>query len=160
MGLWIEVIGVRGGVPTAVAVDAEDDFALAWVAESGWTWATLEDDWERDLAEAAVSAAELASAPVLAFLIADSDLAVLYGAAPGEPSVVASTGEYEEPGPKTQAREFAAWTERHAPRAVARERFEEWARTNYVFADEALSSLLAQMGLVETPAEPPETLDG
>jgi hypothetical protein len=119
----------------------------------------LADDWERDLERLAVDTAASAGAPVLAFLIADSDLAVLYGAAPGEVPVVASTGEYEEPGPPTQALEFSEWTERHAPTPVTRERFDEWASTNFVFADEGLAFLLAQMGLVQVPATPPERLD-
>jgi hypothetical protein len=96
----------------------------------------------------------------LAFLIADSDLAILHAAAPGEPSVVASTGEYEEPGPPTEANSFAEWTERHAPAAVAASRFEEWAQAQFVFAEEGLADLLAQMGLVEPSGQTPATLDG
>jgi hypothetical protein len=132
---------------------------LSWSAGSGWNWAVLSEGWERDLEQLAVDVATSAATPVLTFLIADSDLAVLVGAAPGEPAVVASTGEYEEPGPPTQARAFAEWTARHAPAAVPEERFDEWARTQYVFAEEGLAYLLAQMGLVEPTTEPPETLD-
>jgi hypothetical protein len=119
----------------------------------------LTEDWERDLGQLAVDVATSAATPVLTFLIADSDLAILHGAAPGEPAVVASTGEYEEPGPPTQARAFAEWTARHTPAPVSEERFDEWSRTQYVFAEEGLAYLLSQMGLVEPTAEPPETLD-
>jgi hypothetical protein len=119
----------------------------------------LAEDWGRDLGQFAADVATSAATPVLTFLIADSDLAILHGAAPGEPAVVASTGEYEEPGPPTQARGFAEWTERHAPAAVPEARFDEWAQTQFVFAEEGLAHLLAQMGLVEPPAEPPETLE-
>jgi hypothetical protein len=156
MGLWVQAIGVRGELPDGVAVERDEDFALAWSAGTGWSWATLSEDWERDLGRVAVDVAASAAAPVLTFLIADSDLAVLHGAAPGESPVVASTGEYEEPGPPTQARAFAEWTERHAPAAVAAERFDEWAQTQYVFAEEGLAYLLALMGLVEPTTE---TLD-
>jgi len=119
----------------------------------------LSEDWERDLGQLAVDVAASAGAPVLTFLIADSDLAILHGAAPGEAPVVASTGEYEEPGPPTQARAFSEWSERHPPAAVSKERFDEWAQTQYVFAEEGLAHLLAQMGPVEPTTEPPETLD-
>jgi hypothetical protein len=155
----VQAIGVRGDVPDGVPVDHDEDFALSWSAGSGWSWAVLAEDWERDLGHLATEIAASREAPVLTFLIADSDLAVLHGAAPGEATVVASTGEYEEPGPPTQARAFAAWSERHAPTAVAAERFDEWAKTQYVFAEEALAYLLAQMGLVEPVADPPEILD-
>jgi hypothetical protein len=160
MGWWVQGIGVRGALPAGVAVDGNNDFQLPWSPDAGWSWATLAEDWERDLERMAADTAAAAGAPVLAFVIADSDLAILHGAAPGEPPVVASTGEYEEPGPPTQAAEFAAWTERHAPRAVAAERFDEWAETSYVFAEEGLAYLLGQMGLVEPSAQPPETLGG
>ena len=146
-------------MPDGIAVEDDGDFALSWSAGTGWSWAILSEDWERDLERLAVDVAMSAATPVLTFLIADSDLAILYAAAPGEPPVVASTGEYEEPGPPTQARAFAEWTERHAPAAVAAERFEEWAQTQYVFAEEGLAHLLARMGLVEPTTEPPETLD-
>ena len=159
MGLWVQAIGVRGALPDGVAVERDADFALSWSPDTGWSWAVLLPDWDRDLEGLAVDVAALATAPVLTFLIADSDLAILYGAAPGEPAVVASTGEYEEPGPPTQARAFAEWTERHAPVAVAAERFDQWARTQFVFAEEGLAQLLAQMGLVEPTTQPPETLD-
>jgi hypothetical protein len=161
VGLWVQAIGVRGDVPDGIAVEpGEDEFALSWAPGTGWSWAILSQDWERDLGRLAVDAATLAAAPVLTFLIADSDLAILYGAGPGEPPVVASTGEYEEPGPPTQASAFAEWTERHAPAPVAAERFDEWAQTQYVFAEEGLAHLLAQMGLVAPTTQPPETLDG
>ena len=160
MGLWVQAVGVRGEVPDGVAVDPDEDFALPWSAGTGWTWVTLTADWERDLGQLAANVAASAGAPVLTFLIADSDLAILLGAAPGESPVVASTGEYEEPGPPTQARAFAEWTERHAPSAVDAERFDEWARMNYVFAEDGLAYLLAQMGLVEPSTDAPETLDG
>jgi hypothetical protein len=159
MGLWVQAIGVRGELPDSVAIERDEDFALSWSADAGWSWTTLSEDWERDLGRVAVDVAASAATPVLTFLIADSDLAVLHGAAPGEPPVVASTGEYEEPGPPTQARAFAEWTERHAPASVAAEPFDEWAQTTYVFAEEGLAYLLAQMGLVEPTTEPPETLD-
>jgi len=159
VGLWVQVIGVRGALPGAVPVDRDKDFALSWLPESGWSWATLAEDWERNLGQLATDIATVSGASVLTFLIADSALAILYGAAPGEPSVVASTGEYEEPGPPTQASAFAEWTERHAPVAVTAERFDEWAQTQFVFAEEGLADLLAQMGLVEPSAQPPETLD-
>jgi hypothetical protein len=159
VGLWVQAIGVRGDVPDGVAVDQDEDFALRWSAGSGWSWAVLAEDWERDLGQLAAEVAASREAPVLTFLVADSDLAILHGAAPGEPTVVASTGEYEEPGPPTEARAFAEWSERHAPTAVAAERFDEWAKTQYVFAEEALAYLLAQMGLVEPVADPPETLE-
>lgn len=155
----MQAIGVRGELPDDVAVDRDEDFTLPWSADTGWSRAILSEDWERDLGQLAADVAGSAGAPVLTFLIADSDLATLHGAAPGETPVVASTGEYEEPGPPTQAQAFSEWTERHAPAAVAAERFDEWASTSYVFAEEALAYLLAQMGLVESPAEPPETLD-
>ncbi|HEY1514268.1 MAG TPA: hypothetical protein VGF66_11000 [Gaiellaceae bacterium] len=158
MGLWVQGIGVRGQLPEGVP-GGDDDFALSWKPAAGWSWATLSEDWERDLEQVATDVASAASAPVLTYLIADSDLVVLHGAAPGGTSVVASSGEYEEPGPPTQTAAFAEWTERHAPAAVAAERFHEWSRTQYVFAEEALAYLLGQMGLVE-PTEPPETLDG
>jgi hypothetical protein len=93
MGLWVRAIGVRGDLPDGVAVDRDEDFALSWSAGSGWSWATLSEDWKRDLEQVAVDVATSAATPVLAFLIADSDLAVICGAAPGEPKVVASTGE-------------------------------------------------------------------
>lgn len=159
MGLWVQAIGVHGALPDSVAVERDEDSALSWSTGTGWSWAVLSPEWERDLEGVAVDVAALAAAPVLAFLIADSDLAILYGAAPGEPPVVASAGEYEEPGPPTQARAFAEWTERHAPLAVAAERFDEWAGTQFVFAEEGLAQLLAQMGLVEPMRPPPETLD-
>ena len=156
----MQAIGVRGDVPDGIAAEPDDDdFALSWAAGTGWSWATLSEDWERDLGRLAVHVATAAGTAVLTFLIADSDLVILYGAAPGEPPVVASSGEYEEPGPPTQARAFAEWTERHAPVAVAAERFDEWAETQYIFAEEGLAYLLAQMGLVEPTTEPPETLD-
>jgi hypothetical protein len=158
VGLWVQGIGVRGDLPDGVPVEPGEDFALSWARDTGWRWAMLTDDWERDVGQLAVDVATSAAAPVLAFLIADSDLAILHGAAPGKPAVVASSGEYEEPGPPTQAKAFAEWTERHAPVAVAEERFEEWAKTQYIFAAEGLAYLLAQMGLVEPTAEP-ETLD-
>lgn len=160
MGLWVQSIGVRGELPDGLPVERDEDFALSWSAGAGWSWATLSEDWERDLGRVAVDVAASAARPVLTFLIADSDLAILYGAAPGEPPVVASTGEYEEPGPPTQASAFADWTERHAPVAVAAERFDEWAQTQYVFAEEGLAYLLALMGLVEPTTKPPQTLDG
>ena len=159
MGLWVQVVGVRGELPDGVDVDPDEDFALAWSAGAGWSWATLARDWERDLGQVAVEVAASAAAPALTFLIADSDLAILYGAAPGEPPVVASTGEYEEPGPPTQAHPFAEWTERHAPSAVAAQRFDEWTQAQFVFAEEGLANLLALMGLVEPAADPPQTLD-
>ena len=159
MGLWAQAVGVRGALPDDLAVAGGEEFSLRWAAAAGWSWATLPDDWERDLGQVAVDVAASAAAPALAFMIADSDLAILHGAAPGETPVVASTGEYEEPGPPTQARAFAEWTERHAPAAVSAEQFDEWAGTQYVFAEQGLAYLLALMGLVEPPVEPPETLD-
>ena len=159
MGLWVQVIGIRGALPRDVPTDPDDDFALSWLPQSGWSWATLVEDWERDLERLATEVSTAAGAPVLTFLTADSDLAILHGAAPGEAAVVASTGEYEEPGPPTQASAFAAWTARHAPVAVTAERFDEWAQTQFVFAEEGLAYLLAQMGLVESSEQPPETLD-
>jgi hypothetical protein len=159
VGLWVQAIGVRGELPDGLAVEHDEEFALPWSAGTGWRWAVLSEDWQRDLGRVAVDVAAKATAAVLTFLIADSDLAILHGAAPGEPPVVASTGEYEEPGPETQARAFAEWTERHAPAAVAAKRFDEWSQTRYVFAEEGLAYLLAQMGLVEQTTEPPETLD-
>ena len=159
MGWWVQVIGVRGDLPADLPVTADEEFALPWSAAAGWSWATLSEDWERDLGRLAGEVANAAATPVLAFLIADSDLAILHGAAPDEPPVVASTGEYEEPGPPTQAAAFAGWTERHAPAAVPAERFDEWARTRYVFAEEGLAYLLALMALVEPSATRPETLD-
>ena len=159
MGLWVQAIGVRGELPDGVAVERDGDFALSWSAGTGWSWATLSADWERDLGRVAVDVAASAATPVLTFLIADSDLAILHGAAPGEPPVVASTGEYEESGPPTEARAFAEWTERHAPASVAAERFDEWTQTQYVFAEEGLAYLLALMGLVEPTTERPETLE-
>ncbi len=155
----MQAIGVRGDVPDAVAVDRDEDFALRWSAGSGWNWAVLAEDWERDLGRLAAEVAAASDAPVLTFVIADSDLAILHGAAPGEPTVVASTGEYEEPGPPTEARAFAEWSERHAPLAVAAASFDEWAATQYVFAEEGLAYLLAQMGLVEPVTDAPEILD-
>jgi hypothetical protein len=160
VGLWVQGIGVRGDLPAGVAIERDEDFALSWSAGTGWNWSMLSEDWERDPGQFAVDVATSAAAPVLTFLIADSDLAILHGAAPGEPVVVASTGEYEEPGPPTQARAFAEWTERHAPVAVPEERFDEWAQTQYVFAEEGLAYLLGQMGLVEPSTAPPETLEG
>ena len=157
MGLWVQVIGVRGALPAEVP-RGQDDFALSWLPESGWSWSTLAEDWERDLDQLATGVSTAAGEPVLTFLVADSDLAILYGAAPGEPSVVASTGRFEEPGPPTQASAFAEWTERHAPVPVAAERFDEWAQTPFVFAEEGLAHLLTQMGLVE-PSDQPQTLD-
>jgi hypothetical protein len=74
------------------------------------------------------------------------------------PSLLASTGEYERPGPPTQAAAFAGWTERHAPAAVPEYRFDDWARTQYVVAEEGLAYLLAEMGVVEQATKPPETL--
>jgi hypothetical protein len=156
----VQGIGVHGDVPDGIVAEpGEDDFALPWLAATGWRWATLAEDWQRDLGQLAGDVATSTGAPVLTFLIVDSDLAILYGAAPGGPPVVASTGEYEEPGPPTQASAFAEWTERHAPAAVAAERFDEWSQTPYVFAEEGLAQLLAQMGLVEPSTTPPETLD-
>jgi hypothetical protein len=108
VGLWVQAIGVRGDLPDGVAIDRDEDFALSWKADAGWSWAPLAEDRERDLAQLAVDVATSAAAPVLTFLIADSDLAILVGAAPGEPALVASTGEYEEPGPPTEARAFSA----------------------------------------------------
>jgi hypothetical protein len=139
-------------MPGDVSAAPDDDFALSWLPESGWSWAPLVEDVERDLERLATDVSTESGAPV-------SDLAILHGAAPGEPSVVASTGEYEEPGPATQASAFAGWTERHAPLAVTAERFDEWAQTQFVFAEEGLAHLLAQMGLVEPAGQPPETLD-
>jgi hypothetical protein len=159
VGLWVQAIGVRGDVPDGVPVDHDEEFALSWSAGSGWSWAVLAGDWERDLEQLAAEVAASRGAPVLTFVIADSDLAILYGAAPGETTVVASTGEFEEPGPPTEARAFGAWSERHAPTAVAAERFDEWSKTHYVFAEEGLAYLLGQMGLVEPVADTPETLD-
>jgi hypothetical protein len=159
VGLWVQGIGVRGELPVGVPIGSDQDFSLPWSHGTGWTWGTLSEDWERDLERLTVDAATAAGAAVLTFLIADSDLAVLFGAAPDEAAVVASTGEYEEPGPPTQAAAFANWTERHAPVPVPAVRFEEWAGTAYVFAEEGLADLLAQMGLVKPAAEPPETLD-
>jgi hypothetical protein len=156
--MWVQVIGVRGGLPDGVPV-GDDDFALSWSSGTGWSWTTLSEDWDRDLRQLAAETAAVATAPVLTFLIADSDLATLYGCAPGESPVVASTGEYEEPGPPTQSQAFAEWTERHALTVVAAERFDEWSQTQYVFAEEALAYLLGQMGLVESSGQPPETLD-
>src|SRR5437868_1849667 len=95
VGLWVQAIGVRGDVPDGIAVDQDEDFALRWSAGSGWSWAVLAEDWERDLGQLAAEVAATREAPVLTFLVADSDLAILHGAAPGEPTVVASTGEYE-----------------------------------------------------------------
>jgi hypothetical protein len=156
----VQAIGLRGDLPDGVAVDRDGDFALSWSAGTGWSWATLAADWERDLGKLALDVARAAATPVLAFLIADSDLAILYGAAPDEPAVVAATGEYEEPGPPTESDAFAEWTERHAPTAVAAERFDEWAQTQFVFAEEGLAHLLAQMGLVDPAARPPQTFGG
>jgi len=42
---------------------------------------------------------------------------------------------------------------------VTAERFDEWTQTQFVFAEEGLAHLLAQMGLVEPSGQPPETLD-
>ncbi len=159
MGLWVQVIGVRGEVPAEVVVDGDHDFALSWLPGSGWNWATLAENWERNLEQFVTDIATVTGSPVLAFMIADSDLAILHAGAPGEPSVVASTGEYEEPGPPTQASAFAEWTERHAPVAVTAARFDEWSETQFVFAEEGLAQLLAQMGLVEPSELPPETID-
>lgn len=160
VGWWVQAIGVRGRLPDGIGVEDDGDFALRWLVGTGWSWAILSEDWERDLGRLAADVATSAATPVLTFLIADSDLAIVYGAAPGEPLVVASTGEYEEPGPPTRASSFGEWTERHAPTPVAAERFDEWAQTQYLFAEEGLAHLLAQMGLVEPSTKPPETLDG
>jgi hypothetical protein len=157
MGLWTQVIGIGAALPDGLPTARGED--LAWLEPSAWSWATLTEDWERDLEEFAARVAEENAAPTLAFLIADSDLAVLYGSAPGERPVVASSGEYEEPGPPTTAEPFAEWTRKHAPKPVTPERFIEWSQTQYVFAEEGLADLLAEMGLVERSSGPAETLD-
>jgi hypothetical protein len=154
-------IGVRGALPDDVPVQGDND-ELGWLSAAngtGWTWAALSEDWERDPERTAGEVATAAAGPALAFVIVDSDMAVLYGAAPGEPTVVASTGQYEIPGPPTQAAAFAAWSERFAPNPVSAERLDEWAQTWHVFAEEGLAYLLSQMGFVQAPSQPPETLD-
>jgi hypothetical protein len=154
MGLWVRNVGVRAPVlPASLAALAARK--SEWVPQTRcWTWTTLrgeeeggEEPDEEQLEEIARRAAAEASAPALAFLVDDSDVAYLVGADTRGIGFRLVIGEQEGRAPQ-EFEQAAEWAAEHTPVAPTAEAVREAAGRPYVFAEEGLWVVLATMGLV------------
>jgi hypothetical protein len=161
MGLWVQNVGVRAHeLPPSVAAHSSDEsFGVPEPFDEAWTWTSLDDDVFLDsdgLDDLAERAAIEAAAPVLAFSVHDSDSVYLVGA---DVRGIAfrlgiNVAAFDEGAPDAVegARDAAVWAAEHAPASPSAEELIDAVARRYVFAEEGLAVVLAQMGLVPEDA--------
>lgn len=152
MGLSIQNVGIESRhVPEHLAAVATGD-AAALPQLPGWTWVSLTDAVDEPALDALVTRlAESTNARAVAFSVDDSDTAYVVGAAPRTTPFRLHVNPTPE---ETQDVEEAA-----AFAGVAAEQLAVALAQSYLYAEQGVHLLLAQMRLLRRAPEPVLTTD-